>query len=69
VPYKFGAVSFTSYADRRKLVERGFLAEDEQHWQLTDEGRGATSRAQHLHMTAFVRRHRDTRGVALVAET
>ena len=25
VPYRFGAFSFTSYADRRKLIERGFL--------------------------------------------
>lgn len=30
VPYKFGAFSFTSYADRRKLVEQGFLEDDEQ---------------------------------------
>lgn len=69
VPYKFGAFSFTSYADRRKLVERGLLADEEHHWQLTDEGKKAIGRAQDLHLSAFARRHRDLRGDALVAET
>src|SRR5215470_7525330 len=44
VPYKFGACSFTSYADRRKLIACGFLAEDEHHWQLTEAGRHAIGR-------------------------
>lgn len=69
VPYKFGAFSFTSYADRRKLVERGFLAEDEHRWQLTDEGRRAIGPMQDLRLAAFVRRVRGIRGDALVAET
>lgn len=34
VPYKFGCFSFTSYADRRKLVERGYLKDDENSWIL-----------------------------------
>jgi uncharacterized protein (DUF488 family) len=69
VPYKFGAFSFTSYADRRKLVERGLLADDEQHWQLTPEGKRVVGGTQDLLLSAFARRHRDLRGEALVAET
>lgn len=44
VPYRFGAFSFTSYADRRKLVECGLLA-DEDGWRSTTEGRKAAERA------------------------
>lgn len=69
VPYKFGAFSFTSYADRRKLIERGFLADDEQHWALTDAGRKALARAETGRLTSFTRGLRGTRGDALVAET
>lgn len=69
VPYKFGAFSFTSYADRRKLVERGFLANDENNWQLTDKGRGVVARTRDLQTSAFARRYRDLRDDALVAET
>lgn len=71
VPYKFGAFSFTSYADRRKLIERGFLVDDEHHWELSEGGRRAVrelgSRGDDL--AAFVRRHRALRGDALIAET
>jgi len=69
VPYKFGAFSFTSYADRRKLVERGLLADDEQHWRLTEHGRAAIGPTRDIHVTAFVRRLHGARGDALVAET
>lgn len=69
IPYKFGAFSFTSYADRRKLVERGFLTDDEQHWQLTDIGRTAIGRVNEPQLTAFARRLRGLRGETLVADT
>ncbi len=69
VPYKFGAFSFTSYADRRKLIERGFLANDEHQWQLTDAGRKVIGRTQDLLLTAFARAVGSVRGDALVAET
>jgi len=69
VPYKFGACSFTSYADRRKLMACGFLAEDEYQWQLTEAGRHAIGRTLDLQLTAFARRYRHLRGAALVAET
>jgi uncharacterized protein (DUF488 family) len=69
VPYKFGAFSFTSYADRRKLIDRGFLADDEGHWRLTDQGKKAVRGSLGRQMTAFARRHQALRGDALVAET
>ena len=71
VPYKFGAFSFTSYAERRKLVEQGFLEDDEQTWQLTSEGRKAASaaRASGSQMAVFVRRYSGLASDALVAET
>jgi len=36
VPYRFGSFSFQSYADKRRLVEIGALADDED-WQLIEE--------------------------------
>lgn len=69
VPYRFGAFSFTSYADRRKLAERGFLVADEQQWQLTPEGRKAIGRTPDLLLVGFARKLGGTRGEALVAET
>src|SRR5580704_15989121 len=38
VPYRFGCFSFTSYADKRRLVEQE-LVEDGETWKLTDKGR------------------------------
>ena len=38
VPYRFGCFSFTSYADKRRLVEQG-LIEDGETWKLADKGR------------------------------
>lgn len=69
VPYKFGAFSFTSYADRRKLIDRGFLAEDEGHWRLTDQGKKVVRGSLGPQLSAFARRHQALRGDALVAET
>lgn len=69
VPYKFGAFSFTSYADRRKLVERGLLVDDDHIWKVTDLARNVLGRTSDMHLAAFVRRHHDLRGDALVAET
>jgi hypothetical protein len=69
VPYKFGAFSFTCYADRRKLVERGLLGEDENHWRLTAAGRKTVTGDRSRHQAAFAQRYRDLRGNALVTET
>lgn len=69
VPYKFGAFSFTSYADRRKLVERGLLADDDS-WYLTPEGRQAAADApRDAQLVAFARSWGSLRDDALVAET
>jgi hypothetical protein len=70
VPYKFGAFSFTSYADKRRLVEAGLLNGDENQWQLTDAGR-QTARQQAvmpLMVAHFCRDHASLRGNALIAE-
>jgi hypothetical protein len=59
VPYKFGAFSFTSYADKRKLIAEGLLAEDDQNWTLTDAGRAAARRqaVEPLRVVEQYRRH------------
>ena len=71
VPYKFGAFSFTSYADRRKLIERGLLVDSNDAWELTTTGRES---AEALNpgsdvIRDFVRQYSKLRGNELVAET
>lgn len=67
VPYKYGAFSFTSYADCRKLVAHGLIADDE-GWRITDAGRKIIGRTQDMQLAAFARSHR-LRGDDLVADT
>lgn len=69
VPYKYGALSFAACADRRKLIARGLLADDEQCWVLTSDGRSVIDQTCDLEVDAFVRVFRKLRGDALVAET
>ena len=71
VPYKFGAFSFTSYADRRKLMERGLLEDDEQNWELTPAGREAVkcTNAVAAQLASFGKKHGKLRGDALVVDT
>jgi len=56
IPYRFGAFSFTSYADRRKLIERGLLVDDNDAWELTSAGHevAANLERQSEDMTGFV---------------
>ena len=70
VPYKFGGFSFTSYADKRRLIERGFLAEEERIWRLTAAGKTAAVvlPSVRLRMGQFAQRHSRLRGDALVAD-
>lgn len=68
VPYRFGAFSFTSYADWRKLVERGVLA-DEVTWRLTSLGRRLAAAVQLPAIDSFARRYRQLAGNKLVAES
>ena len=67
VPYRFGAFSFTSYADRRKLQERGLLFDDTD-WLLTEKGRRIARPERDPSVDNFVARH-PLRGDALVAES
>jgi hypothetical protein len=41
VPYKYGAFSFTSYADRLKLIEKGILIRSSDYWELSADGEAA----------------------------
>lgn len=70
VPYRFGCFSFTSYADKRRLIERGLLVDDEHHWQLTSAGHDTArnSAVSPLSAAAFNRTHRSLRGNSLIAE-
>jgi len=69
VPYKFGAFSFTSYADRRKLVERGLLEDDDRNWKITAAGRDSVGRAIETHLSSFATRTAGIRGNDLIALT
>ncbi len=68
VPYKRGAFSFTSYVDRRKLIERGLLEDVESAWKLTDLGRTVLG-TDDSDYGEFIRRTASLRGDELVAET
>jgi hypothetical protein len=70
VPYKYGGFSFTSYADKRRLMEAGLLAQNDQQWALTDSGRDTARQAAVLPLVVagFCRRHAGLRGNALIAE-
>ncbi len=70
VPYRFGCFSFTSYADKRRLVEGGLLVDDEQEWRLTAEGRkmARTRAVSPLTAGQFSHKHAALRGNVLVAE-
>ena len=74
VPYRYGAFSFTSYADRRRLVEKGFLwvephNKDQDKWHLTRKGRYACRGIEDESLKAFAYRYRNLRGDELIAET
>src|SRR5450755_4447512 len=71
VPYRFGGFSFTSYADKRRLIEQGLLADEERCWRLSPEGRKLARIAPgaRLRMDHFARTHASVRGDALVADS
>lgn len=70
VPYRFGGFSFSTYADKRKLIEKGLLADDDQHWLLTEAGQDLlrTQAVDERKVAAFCRRHAELRGNALIKE-
>ena len=71
VPFKYGGFSFTSYADRRRLIEQGLLANDENRWRLTEAGRRAavSKREERQAVDRFCHAHRALRGTELIAHT
>lgn len=71
VPYRFGGFSFTSYADKRRLIEQGLLADEERAWKLTPDGKASATIAPQarMRMDQFAKQHAALRGDALVAET
>src|SRR5665213_2343614 len=70
VPYKFGAFSFTSYADKRRLMAAGLLVQSDLQWELTDLGRQTARKEAVLPVVVagFCRRRAGLRGNALIAE-
>lgn len=68
IPYRLGGFSFTSYADKRRLIEQGFLADEERHWSLTETGHreARLSTADRVRIDRFARRHAEIRGDELV---
>ena len=71
IPYRYGAFSFTSYADRRKLVAQGLLADLSDYWELSETGAvvALEHEAQLKNVSGFLSRYRNMRGNRLVAET
>lgn len=71
VPYKYGGFSFTSYADKRKLIAQGLLANTDHEWQLTELGHAAVKpmRVMRQQASQFAQRHAHLRGEALIAYT
>jgi hypothetical protein len=69
VPYQFGSFSFSSYADKRRLIERGLLEEDASRWVLTDTGRlAARSEKALIDRTRRFAAGHALRGDALIAD-
>ena len=70
IPYQFGSFSFSSYADKRRLIERGLLEDQDSRWVLTATGRMAARRERSLvdRTRRFADRHAGLRGDTLIAE-
>lgn len=71
VPYKSGAFSFTSYADRLKLIEKGILIRSSDHWELSADGEAAiySEPSYRKDAASFVSRLGWMRGRELIAYT
>lgn len=69
VPYKRGAFSFTSYADRRKLIAMGLVQDDENRWMLTEAGKNLIQGQSDMLLATFVSQLSGLRGDDLVADT
>ncbi len=70
VPYKYGCFSFTSYADKRKLIEKGLLENEDHVWKLTSAGMSiSTGLPLPKKMQDFAEKYEGLRGNELVAES
>lgn len=69
VPYKYGAFSFTSYHDLRRLADRGYLDSRDNTWILTDLGKQIAVAHSDDRIRRFANRHKGLRGEALIART
>lgn len=70
VPYKRGCFSFTSYADKRKLIDRGYLSDDDNFWKLTEEGKSIARQSPRARasLDLFRQRYGTLRGNSLIGE-
>jgi len=70
VPYRFGCFSFTSCADKRSLIRKGLLEDNDQCWQLTETGKETAKKhaIQPIKASRFCRLNKELRGDALIAE-
>ena len=69
VPYKYGAFSFTSHTDKRKLIQLGLLDDEDNLWRLTAKGIPISIAERDDSVNRFASRYRKLRGDLLVAET
>ncbi len=70
VPYRYGAFSFQSYADRRRLIAAGLILEKED-WQLANcsDFLGNLPEAQRLSLSKLKRKYGHLAGRRLIRET
>lgn len=70
VPHKRGCYSFTSHADKAKLMKKGYLAHSES-WVLTSEGLKASRlpSPERQKVATFSAKHKSLRGNELIAHS
>src|ERR1043166_5843579 len=71
VPYKYGGFSFTSYDDKRRLVNQGLIEAEDGAWKITQAGQKAATipSSTRVAMHQFAQKYSNLRGDPLVAET
>ena len=69
VPYKYGPFSFTSYADRRKLVEMELVSDNQSQFRLNPRATAVAARLVDWHIKSFAARYVDLRGDSLLELT
>lgn len=69
VPYQYGAYSFTSLHDRRRLHGKGIVDSDEGHWALTHYGQNLLAEYMTEFDTSFAIRYQNIRGSSLLKQT